>query len=394
MGIKRIVPSLLAALVLVLALAAAAQNAPGRATKVKVIAEQANLREKPDIGSSIVQQIPEGAVLEADKKEGEWYFVRYALEDGGVIGGWLHESLVEVVETAGPAAERERRPAEKPADKPAGKPARQPGTGPKLPPLEFRSGSIPLEISFSVGGATLAPRDLARGTQGFADWTAASIGVGAPDAQTVHAGALAGFELSYRISPQLTVGLGADFMRGTNGGEMELIGMAATETVTTKPSVRVVPIKATVRYYPGAGLYVRGALGLYAVKAGYLFRHEGAGAWEQWKGSASTTGLGAEAAFGGEWDIAPRTVLFAEAGLRMASFDGLTGQNVYTSSGGEPVREAGILYYFRQAAAGGDDDPMVLVQETLPSGTGISDARPARINVSGTTFRVGVRYRF
>jgi len=73
---------------------AASQKAPAR---VKVIAEQANLREKPDIGSSIVQQIPEGTVLEADRKEGEWYFVRYPLEDGGVIGGWLHESLVEPV---------------------------------------------------------------------------------------------------------------------------------------------------------------------------------------------------------------------------------------------------------------------------------------------------------
>ena len=79
---------------------AAAQVAPARTMKIKVTAEQANLREKPDIGSGIVQQIPEGTVLEADRKEGEWFFVRYALEDGGVLGGWIHESLVEVVPAA------------------------------------------------------------------------------------------------------------------------------------------------------------------------------------------------------------------------------------------------------------------------------------------------------
>ena len=47
-------------------LAAAAQIAPARPRKVKITAEQANLREKPDIGSSIVQMIPNGAALEAD----------------------------------------------------------------------------------------------------------------------------------------------------------------------------------------------------------------------------------------------------------------------------------------------------------------------------------------
>jgi len=56
-------------LVLGAALFAAAQVTPARPMKIKVTAEQANLREKPDIGSGIVQQIPEGTVLEADRKE-------------------------------------------------------------------------------------------------------------------------------------------------------------------------------------------------------------------------------------------------------------------------------------------------------------------------------------
>jgi hypothetical protein len=383
--------SLFLALTLATPLLAAAQNAPARAARIKVTAEQANLREKPDIGSSIVQQIPEGTVLEADKKEGEWYFVRYALEDGGVIGGWIHESLVEVVEPARPAPDTAGRPAEKPAERPA-RPAR---TRPKLPPLEFRSGSVPLEISFSLGAATLAPRDLNNAAHGFAGLTAASGGLAAlDDAQTLRAAPVFGFELSYRIDSRWTIGLGADYLRGANGDEIELAGVGVTETIATRPSARVVPVKVIARFYPGAGFYVRGALGLYAVKAGYLYRRESAGVWEQWKGSASTTGLGGEAAFGGEWDIAPRTLLFLEAGLRMASVAGLTGQNTYTGSGGESVREAGTLYYFRQTADDESDYPMVLVQANPPSGPDISNVRRARVNVSGTSFRVGVRYRF
>ena len=56
--------------------------------KLRVTAEQANVREKPDIVSAILQQFPEGATLEAERKEGEWYAVLLEKEGGGfVLGG-------------------------------------------------------------------------------------------------------------------------------------------------------------------------------------------------------------------------------------------------------------------------------------------------------------------
>jgi len=392
MRIKRIVLSLLLALAAGAALAGAAQNAPARPTKIKVTAEQANLREKPDVGSSIVQQIPEGTILDADRKEGEWYFVRYALEDGGVIGGWIHESLVEVVEPGGPAEEAVKKPAE---EAPPRERVSRPIRIGRIKAPEFRTGSIPLEFSVSAGIATLAPRDLNDGTQGFVDWTGASLGLtGSKTPRLLHLAGIAGFELSYRLSPRLALGLGADFLQGANGSETLLTDNLVTQTVKTRPSIRGVPFKVMARYYPGAGLYVRGALGLYSVKASYTFRDEGADSWEQWKGSATASGLGGEAAFGGEWDIAPRTILFVEAGLRMASFSGLTGRNVYTNSDGENVIEPGTLYFFHRTAVDEQTYPAIFVRGSAPSEPGVVDARRARINLSGTAVRVGVRYRF
>jgi hypothetical protein len=374
--------------------ASALAQTPARVMKLKVTAEQANLREKPDIGSSIMQAIPEGTILEADRKEGEWYFVRYTLEDGGVIGGWIHESLVEVVGKAAPPAVREPVP-EKPAERPPvrGRAPRQPGTGGIKPP-EFRTGSIPLEFSFSAGLATLAPRDLNNGTRGYVDWFAASAGLTVPqDPDLLNLAGIIGFELSYIFSPRLTFGVGADYLSGGNKDRMDLTG-GVPETVSTKPTVRGAPVKVLVRFYPGSGLYVRGALGLYYAKAGYFFRHQDAAAWEQWKGSASATGLGAEAAFGGEWDLAPRTILFVEAGLRIASFRGLTGEGQYRNSSGANVEEAGTLFFFRKTALGETAYPLIAVRGTAPSEPGVVDARRARINLSGTAVRVGVRYRF
>jgi len=377
---------------LALTLAAAAQNVPARTAKIKVTAEQANLREKPDIGSSIVQQIPEGAVLEADSKEGEWYFVRFALEDGGVIGGWIHESLVEVVEAGDLSKPRSERPADEAA--PRQRPRRRGGLG-RIERPEFKTGTIPLEIAVSAGFATLAPRDLNDGTRGYADWVGAAVGIppaGHPG--VLHLALMAGFEVSYRFSPRFALGLGADLLQGGNRDETAFTDELLSQTLITKPSIKSVPVKITARYYPGGGFYARGGFGLYSAKAGCLFRIEGAEAWTQEKGTASSSGLGIEAAAGGEWDLAPRTVLFAEAGIRVASFSGLTGRNVFSNSAGDEQIVPGTLYFFHKTAGSETAYPLVSVRSIVPIETGVVDAREARINISGAAVRVGVRYRF
>jgi hypothetical protein len=386
MDMKRAVPAFAAILLAGASFLAAAQAAPARTIKVKVTAEQANLREMPDIGSGILQQIPEGTVLEADRKEGEWFFVRYTLEDGGVIGGWIHESLVEVVPEA--------RPVPAPVKKPV-----QAAT-PAAPPVDERprtAGPVgrPLELSVSAGLGLLSPRDLNDGTRGFADWFGASIGIPAPgDADILHLGLLASVELAYRISPRLAFGIAADHLRAASGSEMVFTDELLTETLSTKPSVRGVPVKLTVRFYPGAGLYFRGALGVYSVKAGYLYRREGADSWEQWRGSASASGFGGEAAFGGEWAVAPSTVLFAEAGFRMADFGGLAGEGVYTNSAGDRLTESGRLYYVRRTGADDRVYPVVIVSASEPAGPDVVSVRLAGVNISGLSLQAGLRFKF
>ena len=162
----------------------------------------------------------------------------------------------------------------------------------------------------------------------------------------------------------------------------------------TKPSARAVPFKLTVRYHPGAGFYVRGGLGIYAVKAGYLYRLERNDTWQQWKGTATGSGLGAEAAFGGDWEIAPKTSFFVEAGFRIARFRGLTGKNVYTNSSGEVQTEPGTLYFFHKVAADANTYPLLFVRGSVPAEEGVSNARRADVNLSGTAVRAGIRYRF
>jgi len=358
--------------------------------KVKVTAEQANLREKPDIGSGIVQQIPEGTVLEADRKEGEWFFVRYTLEDGGVIGGYIHESLVAVIEQRAAPAPAQRPPARASSGGqgvPASQRANPPGS--EAPHLEF---------SVSAGAGWTAPRDLNDGARGFADYNAAFLGLPASDTVgSLHMVAAAGVELSYRVSRWLAVGLGADYLRGGNRSRLEYTDTAFSETLDTRPLVSAVPVKLGVRFYPGSGFYIRGALGVYFVKAGYLYRLEREDSWQEWKGTAKARRFGAEAAFGGDWKVGANTSFFVEAGFRMASLSGLSGRDVYRNSASDTLTEEGMLYYFRKEGADSRAYPLLFVRAVRPTAeteAGVVDSRQAEVNLSGTAVRAGLRFRF
>ncbi|MDP2957284.1 MAG: SH3 domain-containing protein, partial [Longimicrobiales bacterium] len=357
--------------------------------KVKVMAEQANLREKPDIGSALVQQIPEGTVLEADRKEGEWFFVRFTLEDGGVIGGYIHESLVEVVDQ-GAAPE----PARKTPERETPQRQRAAATGTVKPSGRSAPASL-LEFSLSGGVGWTAPRDLNDGAQGFADYNGASLGIPASGpVDALHLATLVGLELSYRVSPWLSIGLGIDYFWSGNRGRIEFTDGVFSETLQTRPAARAVPVNLSARFYPGKGFYIRGSLGVYFVKAGYLYRLEREDSWQEWKGTATARRFGAEAAFGGDWKVDANTSFFVEAGFRMASISGLSGQDVYRNSDGDTLTEAGTLYYFRKEGADTRVYPHLFIGDSKLAEAGVVDSRRAGINLSGMGFRAGIRYRF
>jgi hypothetical protein len=375
--------------ILALALVCPAQPGQAKTINVKVTAEQANLREKPDIGSAIVQQIPEGTVLEADKKEGEWFFVRFTLEDGGVIGGYIHESLVVAIEQAAAPEAAKRTPERETSQR-----QRAAATGTTKPTGRSAAASF-LEFSLSGGAGWTAPRDLNDGAQGFADINGASHGLPASGpVDALHLAKLVGLELSYRVSPWLSLGLGVDYFWGANRGRVGFTDGVISETLDTRPSVSAAPVKFGVRFYPGRGFYIQGSLGVYFVKAGYLYRLERGDSWQEWKGTATAHRFGAEVAFGGDWKVGANTFFFVESGFRMASFIGLSGQDVYRNSNLDALTEQGTLYYFRKEGADSRNYPQLFVGDSKLAEEGVVDHRRADINLSGMAARAGIRYRF
>lgn len=68
-------------------------------SKVRVVVPQANIRLKPNTQSAILSRIPLGGILDVIKKEGDWYYVKLPPDEKGiVVTGYIHQSIVEVVE--------------------------------------------------------------------------------------------------------------------------------------------------------------------------------------------------------------------------------------------------------------------------------------------------------
>jgi hypothetical protein len=384
--------SFCAAAGLSLVLALPVEPAQVRTVKVKVPAEQANLLEKPDIGSAVVQQIPEGTVLESDRKEGEWYLVRYTLDDGGTIAGYIHESLVVVLDGS-PA--RPARP----------ETARKPEAAPKPPRDEWpaagtgRRGADNLfDIFLSAGGGDVGADDFNQGAQGLVDTNAALLGL-EPSGSVgrLRLACLLGAEVFYRVNARVSVGLGLDAMAGRNSsfiaqGESGL--PLVSPGTFTRPGLAAMPVKAGLRFYPRPDIYIRGSVVYYSARAGYDYRFVAEDlSSETWQGRATAHTLGMEIAIGGEWRIGGHMDLFSEAGFRLAKLDNFSGTGTYRDSTGTTVTETGSLWTYRAVGADDASHDLLFIHSSAPSGDGISGARKAELNLSGIVLRVGIKFR-
>jgi len=108
----------LISLVLIVLLGTSAQSFSGQEStlKLKVVAEQANIRLEPDIASVIIRQVPQGTILESTGKEGEWHAVKLTSKEGAIVSGYVHESLVVMAEAFPQQKEKPRKIQEAPPD--------------------------------------------------------------------------------------------------------------------------------------------------------------------------------------------------------------------------------------------------------------------------------------
>jgi hypothetical protein len=375
---------------------------------LQVTAEQANIREKPDLTSPVVKQVVVGAVLEAEKKEGEWYEVRVDLDTGGTAVGYVHESLVRVVAggpaKAAPAAKtvKEPPPGEvkaPPAEaKEPTKPAPQQSEPSAKPPesgAPEKKPEVRRSVSLWFGGRYAMVGDLNDGAAGMADYFASRLGADkSNDVSSVHVGSAFGAEYRHPLTGGVDVAVGAGYFSAEQSSTINFKDQPTTTRYMTTPGVSAIPVSLSLVFHLTPRLYVKAGAELAFAHCEYLYRFEEGGAVQEWQGSADAVGIGLALAAGYELHLSGTVSVFAEAGYRKLQLNSLDGEEIYRESGKTDVTTKGTLYFSRSALPDGSTFAAVFIHPDFPGGTGVVEARKAELSLSGTSLHVGLRVQF
>ena len=387
--------------------------------KLKVVTEQANIRLKPSIGSIIIKQVPEGTILESTGQEGEWYLIQLTPDELEQVSGYVHESMVIIIE--GPPKEqeepeiikepeiveeqaiiKEQEETEKPAEEeiieetPPQEPVITPPSKPVVtPPPPSKQPKFLFNLVFSGGGNYISGGDLNDGAQGFADYRSNILAVQPQgQAKPAHLGYILGGELTLALSSHFSLGIGVDYFLGERESLVEFPDDPSSETLTTHPKIQAVPLRLAISYYPVPNFYAKIGIEYYLAKCAYYYRSERVGSWEEWRGEATAQDFGILAGLGFEFELTSSFDFIIEATVRYARISGFKGRDRSKDSTGTDHIEEGTLYFYRVQTAGEDSYPLLFIRENTPTEANVFDPREAVINFSGLSLKACFRIKF
>ncbi len=355
--------------------------------QLKVVSDQANIRLKPDIGSIIIEQVPEGTLLEYIEKEGEWYLVKVVTERG-VASGYVHQSLVielspqlreEIIKKIEPEKiikEETRLP----------RPKAKETLPSERPPLTFK---------ISGGGILFRGGDLNRGAQGLADFYRDAFGMeGEGEVKTLKLSPIFGAEMSFSLLKMLSLGTGFDYFLRERESQVLFEEGNIKNRFITNPGLRALPLRIVLILTPSNYFYLKGGIEYFFARCSYFYRIEERDSWKEWRGKASASDFGYFGGIGFDGNLLSYLGFFIEAQARYARLSGFKGKGSYSDSEGLQASENGPLYSFEGKISGEKSFPLLFIREKKPTEAGVSNPREALIDLSGMNLRAGITIRF
>jgi hypothetical protein len=395
-------------------LVAAAAASESTVIKLKVTAEIANVRVKPFIGSNIIRQFPEGTILEAELKEGEWFLVKMEPDETGTVSGYVHESLVLAIEETpaeapvpapivSPPVEKPREttpPATIPTPKTEGtepvrnEPAIYEATREILADADAES---PVYVFLWGGGGMTAVGDLNAGAEGLANFYAAQINRTADSAVApLRTGLQFGGEFGFSIVPGFRIAVGAEYLRAAKESALAFSGDATIPaSLTVKPAFSALPVHVSVVYYPLDFVYIKAGVGYFFAQAKYSYIFAHGDTLRDWQGEANAGGAGLLGGIGVDLSLGRHFYLTAEMSGRYAKISGFSGSNTYRDEAStEPYVETGTLYTYDARNSSLASYSLVFIRNKKPFESGVENAKEASLDLSGISLRIGFKYKF
>jgi len=386
--------------------------------RVKVVAEQANIRLRPSITSIIIYQAPQGSIFKLIAKEGEWYKIEFQTETGETSQGFVHESLVVRLEPkkriTSPAKKssppspppvpstkepppKKKQPPEKPSKTLPVVIKKRPPSTPPPPPPQPQPSPRPqrLFIGLQSGALYFNGGDINSGTVGLAKFYQDYLGVKPTEpVNQLHFTYLFGLRVAYALTSQIRIGVGFDYWKKNAQSQLTYSSGTTPESLFIRPEIRALPIHLFLSLYPTSHLYFRGSLDLYRAEVNYHYRLSTGETWTSWTGESSTHDLGFTFALGWQFKLAPYLEFFSEIAGQYARLDNFQGENIYRESSGFESQEKGTLYLYQAQVTAQLAHPLLFIREKKPTEAGVAEARIAYLSLSGVAVRLGLRFRF
>jgi hypothetical protein len=373
---KKCVGCCLLALSVLVSLLLISSQVYSETVKLKVSSELANIRQKPDIGSAIILQISQGTILESLGKEGEWHRVRYITEEGTPILGYVHESLVIILE---PVTKEEKIPTKATL---------------KVAIIE-KPRESKFGFSLAGGGNYVSGGDLNVGAQGLSHYYSAFLSTPETgEIKATHLGFVVAGDIFLSLSPRLSFGVSVDYFESKKKSSAKYEKGSTLNTLSVRPQIQALPISLFISYSPFLPFYIKGGVEYYFARCNYFYRFEQGKRWQEWRGKADAQGLGVEGGVGARWKFSSNLGLFLEAMDRYANIKGFEGKDTSVTSEGVTHTEEGRLYFFQLKITEENTCPLLFLREKKPTEAGVTEVRDATLNLSGVSLRLGIRIFF
>ncbi len=201
-------------------------------------------------------------------------------------------------------------------------------------------------------------------------------------------------EFLFQVSPSVALGLGGGYMTISKDSTLTGTYLSNSVSLTWKPQVTAIPITFNFHYYVPAGSSLKfvftAGVGYYLTKPNFDFVIGGSGSSSTEKYDLSGSGFGFHGGLGLDVALSPAVSLVLDFLGRYATASGFTGS--YTTSSGSQTN--GKLYYYEATVTGAGVFPVLTYSNTMPSGSGVGNAREAKLDLSGFSALLGFVFHF
>jgi len=360
--------------------------------KLKVMAEKANIRLKPDLQSMVIETVIGGMILESEEQVDEWFKVSLPPDESGhVISGYIHSSIVEII-TEKPEEQKDvpltpEIPPEPPS--PPAEPIYEPSP---------RRG-IRVELRLFGGMNYLSAGDVNEGVKGWIDLVHDDELIGYSvegEAMSIRFGYELGGDVIIYFTPKLGIGLGAGYLQGARSSEI-IFYNTLEGTFTNKPTISTIPIRLelffTTPLSPEIHFILHAGPGYYLSKFSFDSHYEENGYEEDMNQEATASSLGFQGGIGFEFNFSPNIALIVEGQGRYAKIGGFEGTREHSDIFGWSYIEEGPLYYYDLLTMG-KEYPLTRIHEEEPTDPYYSNLREAKVDFSGFAVVIGLSFWF